>query len=91
MSSHPDRQFTSYILSGIETGFRVGFNRDQPLHSISKNCPSADAHSQVITEYIREEAAAGRFLGPIVEDQARFVHISKFGVILKATSQANGT
>ena len=37
----------------------------------------------MITEYIREEAAAGLFLGPIVEDQAQFVHISKFGVIPK--------
>ena len=83
MSSHPDRQFTSYILSGIETGFRVGFNRDQPLHSVSKNCPSADAHPKVITEYIKEEAAAERFLDLIVEDQAQFVHISKFGIILK--------
>ena len=37
----------------------------------------------MITEYIREEAATGLFLGPIVEDQAQFVHISKFGVIPK--------
>ena len=39
------------------------------------------AHQQMFT--LREEAAAGRFLGPIVEDQAQFVHISKFGVIPK--------
>ena len=58
----------------------VGFNRDQPIHSVSKNCPSADGHPQVI-KYIREETAARRFLGPIADDQAQFVHISKFGVI----------
>ena len=86
----PPRQAV-YILSGIETGFRVGFNRDQPIHSMSKNCSSADAHPQVITEYIREEATAERYLGPIVGDQAQFVHISKFGVIPKGhMSQANG-
>ena len=83
LSDHPDRLFVSYILSGIENGFRVGFNRDQPLHSACKNCPSADAHPEVITEYISEEAAAGCFLGPIPDDQAQFVHISKFGVIPK--------
>ena len=83
LSDHPDRQFASYILSGIENGFKVGFNRDQPLHSVSKNCLSADAHPQVITKYIREEAAAGRFLGPIADDQVQFVQISKFGVIPK--------
>lgn len=81
MSNHPDRKFTPYILSGIETG--VGFNRDQSLHPVSKKCTSADVHPQVITEYIREKAAAGHFLGPVVEDQAQFVHISKFGVIPK--------
>jgi len=78
----PPRQ-PIYILLGIETGFRVAFNRDQPLHSLSKNCLSTDAHHQVITEDIREEAEAGRFLGPIAEDQAQLVHISKFGVIPK--------
>ena len=83
LSDHPDRQFASYILSGIENGFRVGFNCDQPLHSVSKNCPSADAHPQVITEYTTEEAAAGHFIGPIADDQAQFVHISKFEVIPK--------
>lgn len=81
LSNHPDRKFTPYILSGIETG--VGFNRDQSLHPVSKKCTSADVHPQVITEYIREKAAAGHFLGPVVEDQAQFVHISKFGVIPK--------
>ena len=50
---------------------------------MSKNCPLADAHPQVITEHIREEAAAGHFFGQIAEDQAQFVHISKFGVISK--------
>ena len=43
----------------------------------------ADAHPQVITEYTREETAARHFIGPVADDQAQFVHISKFGVILK--------
>ena len=50
---------------------------------MSKNCPSADAHPQVITEDTTEEAAAGHFIGPIADDQAQFVHISKFEVIPK--------
>ena len=34
---HPDKAFSSYILQGIEFGFRIGFDRSQalpvPLHS----------------------------------------------------------
>ena len=77
LSSHPDRQFALYILSGIENGFRIRFNPDQPLHSASMNCPSAKAHPQVIMNYIRKEAATWHFFGPIAEEQAQFVHISK--------------
>ena len=83
LSRHPDSQFTSYIISGIENGFRVGFNRDQPLCSATKNCPSANTHPQVITDYIEKEKALGRFLGPFPEGQVLHVHISKFGVIPK--------
>ena len=82
-SSHPDRQFALYILSGIENGFRIRFNPDQPLHSASMNCPSAEAHPQVIMNYIRKEAATRCFFGPIAEEQTQFVHISKFDILPK--------
>ena len=78
LSRHLDSQFTSYIISGIENGFR-----DQPLCSATKNCPSANTHPQVSTDYIEKEKALGRFLGPFPEGQVPHVHISKFGVIPK--------
>ena len=45
---------------------------------VISRCSSSSDH-----KYIRKEAAAGRFVGPIAEDQAQFDHISKFGVIPK--------
>ena len=30
-SDHPDQRFTSYLISGLHEGFRIGFNRDSKL------------------------------------------------------------
>ena len=49
LSGHPDRQFAFTIHSSNENGLRIRFNPDQPLHSASMNCPSAEANPQVIT------------------------------------------
>ena len=44
LSSHPDRQFTSYILSGIETGLGLGLTVTKPF------TPSPIiAHQQILT------------------------------------------
>ena len=42
LSDHPDKRFSSYILSGIREGFRIGFIRFQPLSQTYGNlhCPS---------------------------------------------------
>ena len=84
LSEHPDIQFATYILNGIEHGFRVGFERPRPLRSAESNCPSAAAHPQVITEYIEKEDSLGCFLGPFHHgDAPTNTHLNKFGVIPK--------
>ena len=81
---HPDTRFVAYIVNGIEHGFRVGFERPRPLCSATGNCPSANAHPQVITEYIEKEVGLGRFLGPFSGQNAPpGIHLNKFGVIPK--------
>ncbi len=61
----------------------MGFNRGQPLQSAKRNCPSARAHPSVISDYIDNERARNRFLGPIPPTHLPHVHVSKFGVIPK--------
>jgi len=39
---HPDQQFRSYLVQGITSGFRIGFNRSFPLQSASKNLYSSN-------------------------------------------------
>lgn len=80
---HPEFRFVQYILQGLEQGFRVGFDRRQPLRSASSNCPSAKAHPGVVSDYIAKETSLWQFLGPFTHDQLPPVHISKFRVIPK--------
>ena len=84
LAGYPDPQFVAYILDSIEDGFRIGFERPRPLRSASSNCPSAEAHSQVVVTYIEKEVALGRFLGPLSRrDAPPQIHVSQFEVILK--------
>ena len=40
---HPDKRFSSYILQGLHFGFRIGFNRAQPLHPAALNLQSSNS------------------------------------------------
>lgn len=55
LKRHPEQQFRSYIVEGIRTGFRVGFNYNTVLQSATQNMPSASAHPEVIREYLATE------------------------------------
>ena len=84
LSDHPDTRFIAYIIDGMEHGFRIGFQRPGPLRAAVSNCPSAEAHPQVVADYIRKEVTLGRFLGPFTNESVPAgTHLSKFGVILK--------
>ena len=79
--SHPDQEFASYILRGIEQGFRVGFdaNRTQPRQR-SGNLLSAIEQPEVIQTYLDKEVAAGRVAKA---SSVQGIHCSPFGAIPK--------
>jgi len=84
LASHPDQRFANYIVSGIKEGFRIGF--DYQGHRCEKarnNMQSAHEHPQVIRDYIAQECAEGRILGPFVLSKLPDVQVSRFGVIPK--------
>eukprot|EP00731_Ephydatia_muelleri_P011872 Em0006g766a len=62
LSSHPDRNFVTYICTGLRDGFRIGFARTAPLRSASANMFSAVQHPEIIDEYISKELRVGRIL-----------------------------
>ena len=84
LQDHADRDFASYITSGIQHGFRIGYQyAGYGHHSARSNMPSALANSEVVQEYIMREVQAGRVLGPIDPNSIPEFQISRFGVIPK--------
>ena len=65
LSQHSDQRFRSYIIEGIRYGFRVGFDYTRLLKSATS---SSRHHPQLISEYLPEECAEGRIMGPLARD-----------------------
>ena len=80
---HPDQDFASYILQGIEYGFRIGTDSPASLESATKNMTSAIKHPTIIDDYLKKEIDSLNILGPFPSTSAPTVHINRFGVIPK--------
>ena len=54
LSSHPDKCFVAYVLSGIQQGFRIGYGSgsSRNLRSAKKNMLSAIVHAGIIDKYL---------------------------------------
>ena len=72
LAHHPDPAFQHYIIEGLSEGFRIGFDRRQPLQSARKNMPSAAQHHK----------SPRTLPGSDGEPQPN-IHINRFGVIPK--------
>ena len=81
MQDHPDRDFTKYILEGIQNGFRIGFDHTSPLCRVKRNMLSASVHPEVVREYIQGEVGKGRMIGPLPRQLWDLCHVSRIGVI----------
>ena len=85
LQDHPDQEFAQYICTGIQRGFRVGYNyHTHQCRSGPGNMRSVSEHRDVVEKYIGEECTAKRLLGPY--DRSHFPHflVSPFGVISKS-------
>ena len=80
---HPDQRLCNYILSGLQSGFQLGFNHSFPLQSAQANMQSALQNPQPVKDYLAKQCAANRALGPLPISLASSCHISRFGVIPK--------
>lgn len=86
LAHHPDQEFRKYIVEGIRYGFRIGFDHSgTACQSSHRNMHSAQEHPQVVRQYLAEECAEGRILGPLDLDSFPYVHTSRFGVIPKSS------
>ena len=86
LGDHPDKEFASYIVEGIRSGFRVGF-RGTPgaCKPAARNMPSASQCERSIDEFVASECAAGRILGPFERSFVPTVHLNRLGAVPKST------
>ena len=70
MLTHPDQSFVTYVLDGLQNGFRVGFNPTSvSLKLATQNMPSASLQLSDIDDYLYTELAKGRVAGPFYSQQ----------------------
>ena len=86
LRDHPDREFVTYIVSGIRVGFRLGFQyRPVDCKAATRNMPSASLCEEKMDEFLATECAAGRILGPFERELVPMVHVSRLGAVPKST------
>ena len=86
MADHPDQKFKEYVVNGIRHGFCVGFAyATASCRSAVKNLLSVREQPQVVGDYLAQECAHGRILGPLNPKDFLQVHTSQFGIIPKNT------
>ncbi|KAL5479413.1 hypothetical protein EMCRGX_G022933 [Ephydatia muelleri] len=83
LHAHPDSAFSTYLINGLINGFRIGFNRRQPLGAVTKNMPSALKQQTIVAAYIDNEITLGRLIGPLPTNVAQFIHRNRNGVVPK--------
>ena len=64
LASHPDQQQVSYVLQGLQHGFRLGFHSAHKLKPAKRNKPSALHHAHIVDAYLANEVSLGRVAGP---------------------------
>ena len=77
----PDQRLVTYVLDGIQHGFRIGVSGMGQLRPVSRNHPSSASNPAVVSAYISAERAAGRLLGPLPSSPS--VHVSPIGLVPK--------
>ena len=71
----PAPRFRTYIVDGIKQGFRVGFDYTRPLCSARSDMSSSRQFPQIISQYLAEECAEGRIVGPLPGDFVNNVQV----------------
>ena len=88
LQAYPLKSLAAFFLTGITSGFRVGYNRPRrPLTSAHKNLEGALLHPDVVEDYLAAEVLSHRVAGPYARNSCPDAHISRFGVIPKRHQQ----
>ena len=86
LHDHPDREFAGYVVEGIRSGFRIGFQgRSAACRSARRYIPSASQCEKEIDKFLGSECVAGRILGPFKSSFVPMVNLNRLGAVPKST------
>ena len=88
LAFYPDQRLASYVLLGVQYGFRIGTTSAVAIRSSMRNHPSSHANRSVVQSYIASEVGSGCMIGPLPPSRAAGVHVSPIGLVPKG-HQAN--
>ena len=76
---HPDQVFAAFLRRGIQSGFRIGFDRSKRLSNCTNNHQSVKDNKMVVESYVMREVANSK-LSP---SAMKGIHCSPIGIIPK--------
>ena len=83
LAGHPDKQAVTYVLKGLQLGFRLGFQPTCRLKAAHKNKPSAFQNPTAIDDSLVHGVSRCSVVGPFPTVPLPNLQISSFGVIPK--------
>lgn len=84
LRDHPDSNFVSYVLNGIQLGFRIGYMYQQNTGIVIANhLSTALEKPQVIHNHLETEISLGRMAGPFITPPYEHMQASGLGVVPK--------
>ncbi|XP_067300888.1 uncharacterized protein [Pseudorasbora parva] len=86
LANHPDKNFTQYLLKGLEEGFNPGLESLPTSSLICKNLQSANAEPEAVDTLIAKELESGFMIGPFDSPPFKLFRISPIGVATRKFS-----
>ena len=83
--THPDWEWASHHVTGIQHRFRIGLLAHPNCQSIVGNSPSAAAHCEVVSSFLASQVKAGYMIGPLPAHACSNVVTSRMAVVPKST------
>ena len=73
LAGHPDRKFADYVINGLRSGFRIGYDYVSTRRSATRNMKSAMELAHIVDENLGREVVAKRLLGGIASLRSTLV------------------
>ncbi|XP_063044381.1 uncharacterized protein LOC134438696 [Engraulis encrasicolus] len=86
LASHPDREFTSYLLSGLTQGFHPGISAMPTTSFVCDNLLSAVNDPSVVSELLASEVKSGFMIGPFSTPPFPSYRVNPIGVATRKYS-----